>query len=480
MYPHSLWRVFWCAVLSSLLSAAWCADARPGMDVTWIKPLSDESRSQPGAIGAAAQWERFTSHLRTGRMREAYACFDKRSQAVFSYDDFCTHYSPLTAASEATLSPIDEGDLQLMGDVARLRFLGASRSPLSDTPHDDLADLVGDLDNGPAAGVYVTALLTREGGGWKLVAAAREAEARAEAEARNLLRELWRTRAVRQSRETGATLNTRHLIQAAPRVFRQVEAQLCLQSYAFFVEHEGPETRLLARPNRRGLRVFGIRTEAEPVPSRGGIVATAHDPVAGPELDGLSIPERPGTGMPLGAPPLAPDEFDDTDTGALAPPPPPPPDSPDPETLGTTTGTQEMPPPPDTPDPEEFTSTMVPPKPVLTPPENEQPIAPELPDPEPSPAVPGDDLLEQAIREDDGAPPPSNASAGTLSTVSRASAATAGEARRIDAVPSLPPLPDLSRPDPVRVFADPPTAVEEGVTEDGIPVVPGIIDEAEL
>lgn len=421
--------------------------------------MENES-SVPGAIGAAALWEQFTNHLRAGRMKEAYACFGPHSQEVFSFADFCKHYSPLTAASEATLSPIDQGQLQLMGDVARLRYLGASRSPLSNPNRTAFADLAPEdelLEPDPqnTAGVFVTALLVREDGSWHLVAAAREAVARTEAETRNLLREMWRMASVQQARRAGLPLQHEELIAGADALFRSAEARFCLESYRFALKDSGEGLALLALPVRDGPRAFGIRKErravapevADPVPEFAGATRSElHDEVLIPPLPGhLGDSPTPPTAERRPPPPaIAPELPSLSSVRRRAEPTEP---SPVPEMLDPAVRKQPEPTPEVAPAPAPDRLDL-------------PPLLPsELPDP------------EERVELSPAPTPPISG---------RTEAVSATDLPSLPSLPTLPPLPDLSADDleqnPRGIGAPP---VRRAVP-DRLPPVPGIVDEAEL
>ncbi len=244
---------------------------RPGAGVR------SSGASAANALGAAALWDRFVGHLRAGRFPEAYACFSPRSREVFSYESFTNHYHPLTAGYEATLSPVDEGQMQVQGDLAQLRFVAARRSA------------------GTERGVLVTALMVREAGQWFLVAAAREQAARAEAAARHLLPRLWSSGRVREARAKGVTLAPDELCKA--RALQTNEGLLCLQRYAFALERAGETCRLRARALDERLRTYEIGPEGSVRPveaDRSGAMATLQGPAAArPSNEVRDLPPMP-------------------------------------------------------------------------------------------------------------------------------------------------------------------------------------------
>lgn len=215
------------------------------------QPLHAQDAARPaprGSFSAATLWETFTQHLRRGEMDKAYACFSPLSRHVFSHTDFITHYHPITAMSAATLSPIDDGQFRVQGDLAQLRYLAKSQAPTADPKQ-------------ARGGLFVTALLVREEGRWYLVAAAREAEARLEAETRNLMRRLWRTPAVRNALIAGHAISDAHLTQGQDTLFATSEGALIRNVYQFrLTKHQGT-LRLEARAQKPGLRHFAMNVD---------------------------------------------------------------------------------------------------------------------------------------------------------------------------------------------------------------------------
>lgn len=270
--------------------------------------------SEPEAIGAAALWENFTSALRSGSFAEAHACFSPASRRVFSFEAFAAHYHPLTAAYEATLSPVEEGQFRLCGDYAVLRFVAASAAPSALAEDDRRPNgLAG--SSSTRRGVMVTALMVREDGRWWLVAAARERSEKLEALARNLLRSLAAAPAVRRAWESGRPLDAVALAAAAPQVMHGSEASLCRQHYRFSLANGGSGLRLQACALAPELRSFVLEAVDESPRVRSAVADEAETgtrrkasstvlPKATPEQGKIEKKEEADDGLPPPAPDL--------------------------------------------------------------------------------------------------------------------------------------------------------------------------------
>jgi hypothetical protein len=228
-----------------------------GVGLGQDNPVSGQARN----FGAAATWDEFVNQLRAGRMREAYDCFSPESRKVFSYRQFSSLYSPLTAAYEAVLSPLDNGRFNLAGDVARLKFIAAGS------------------DDGE--GIMVTATLVREYGQWFLVAAERERIALAEAELRNFLRAANDAPEIQYLRSQNREIND--LREAAPRTFRHDAALLCSRTHVFMLKYTPYGLALCGAARGKGLRSFIILPD--------GRLFDANDPIPLPEQNRRSASE---------------------------------------------------------------------------------------------------------------------------------------------------------------------------------------------
>ncbi|MBN2710934.1 MAG: hypothetical protein JXR97_00665 [Planctomycetes bacterium] len=240
-------------------------------------------RAGEGAFGESSPamlWDSFTSHLRKGEMKAAYNCFTPTSQHYFSYRDFCTHYNPLTAASEATLSPSDDkGQFSFSGDIARLRYLSTTQSPSSVENGEDLEQIASDTESmRQPAGVFVTAFMVRENGMWHLVSAASEPIELAEAEARNLLRRLWRAQGIVDAVKAGKALDETAIQQAAPAVFRASEVAFSLSAYDLKLENSDSGMALSAISQRKQLRSFVVDGNNEVKARTAGFDMTMPEP----------------------------------------------------------------------------------------------------------------------------------------------------------------------------------------------------------
>ena len=207
--------------------------------------------AKAGAVEAVARWDAFVAALRGGRMQDAYRCFSPLSRDVMTFRDFCGLYSPLSAATEAVLALPEESRFQFTGDKAVLRYVALPRE----------ADEPGSL---------VQAFMVREDGQWYLVSERRWAFARAEADARTVLRQLGAAKSLNPASEFPAdyaAFSEKHPEIVSSPAVRLVEGQ-----YVF--ELHRPDANgwlLLARPKavESGLRGFAVNMNGDMLPMPG-------------------------------------------------------------------------------------------------------------------------------------------------------------------------------------------------------------------
>jgi hypothetical protein len=132
-------------------------------------PGADDAAPPAGAGAVQERWQTFCTHLRSGQMQAAYACFNEPSRAAMPFPEFLWTYSPLSAVGEAVQSPMLEATTRLGDGTAVVRFLART---------------------GTRGGAMVEAFLVHEIEGWRLVSEALWPRAVREAGALELLRRM--------------------------------------------------------------------------------------------------------------------------------------------------------------------------------------------------------------------------------------------------------------------------------------------------
>lgn len=272
-YPkHLVWLLFLCVALSGTSGRG--AEART----------------------PALLWDRFVHALETGDMQAAYACFSPLSRQGYSFRQFCIDHHPMTVAYEAILVTPTRSEFQISGDLAELRFIAPIEQGGSE----------GGGDPG-TRGLLVTAMMVQEDGGWHLVPPARQAFARQEAEARNLLRYLVRhVPAVRDALRSHTPLDTDAIRMQAGAMLSDVGAGSILRDYELRTIRQGSQTLLQAWPSHVGLRAFSVDVEGE-----------IHRP--GQLRPGMIVVEEPRPATPT-ATRIHPAPLPSPDAGTVVPP----------------------------------------------------------------------------------------------------------------------------------------------------------------
>lgn len=186
-----------------------------GILVGGMSAAAEKTYAEPIAV-----WDAFLTALRSGHMRDAYACIAPRMRSRLNYRDFCVAWHPLTKNYQTVLQPPVFSEFCISGEIACLRL--------------------GVRESRGAGADFTRAYLVREAGGWWMVAADPRAAAPvvAEADGRQFLRELWRQSALaRESLRSGASADMEALRRELPALFALESTRRVLENYELEVEN---------------------------------------------------------------------------------------------------------------------------------------------------------------------------------------------------------------------------------------------------
>jgi len=191
------------------------------------------------AVEVASLWESFSAALRRGDYRTAYDCFTQESKELYSYKQFCYDHHPLMQMGQAILSYPQNTQLNVTRDIAELRFTTEGSDP-----------------------ILVSILMVRDNNRWLLEAAPRQTAARIEAEARSILRLLWRDMRVQSAAEQYKPLDDNAIKLILLEYLDEDLLEFLSRNYTFIYTPSKGE--VLAMPTHQSLRGFAYSGQASP------------------------------------------------------------------------------------------------------------------------------------------------------------------------------------------------------------------------